>query len=74
VPAQSSKGRDAGKRSAAWWRRKKGDARENKRQIEREEGEQRRKRNEISQGLMRKFRKSQGPFCKVKFPINLKPE
>jgi hypothetical protein len=37
------------------------------------EEKQRRKRKETSQGLMRKFRKLQGPFCKFKFLINLKP-
>jgi hypothetical protein len=37
------------------------------------EEKQRRKRKETSQGLMRKFIKLQGPFCKVKFLINLKP-
>jgi hypothetical protein len=40
---------------------------------EREGKKQRRKRKEISQGLMREFRKLQGPHGKVKFPINLKP-
>jgi hypothetical protein len=41
--------------------------------IEREgRKKQRRKRKEISQGLMREFRKLQGPHGKVKFPINLK--
>jgi hypothetical protein len=39
--------REAGKRSAAWWKRKKGDAREDKRQTEREEGKQRKRRNGI---------------------------
>jgi hypothetical protein len=37
-------------------------------------GEQRRKTNGIPQGLICNFRKLQGPFCKAKFPINLKPE
>jgi hypothetical protein len=35
--------------------------------------EQRRRGKEISQGLMRNFRKLQGPVCKEKFPIDLKP-
>jgi hypothetical protein len=34
---------------------------------------QRRKGNRISQGPLREFRQLQGPFCKVKFPIDLKP-
>jgi hypothetical protein len=34
--------------------------------------EQRRKGKRTSQGLICKFRKLQGPFCKVKFPINTK--
>jgi hypothetical protein len=51
--------------------KKKGDAWENKRKTERE-GEQRRKRKEISQELMRKIRKLQGIFCKANFPIDLK--
>jgi hypothetical protein len=37
------------------------------------EEEQRGRRNRISQGLMRKFIKLQGPLGKVKFHINLKP-
>jgi hypothetical protein len=40
---------------------------------EREE-EQRRKGNRISQGPLRKYRKLQGPDCKTKFPVDLKPE
>jgi hypothetical protein len=36
--------------------------------------EQRRRGKEISQGLMRDFRKLQGLIYKAKFPINLKPE
>jgi hypothetical protein len=39
---------------------------------EREE-QRRRRRGGFSQGLMRNFRKSQGPFCKAKFHINPKP-
>jgi hypothetical protein len=35
--------------------------------------EQRRRGKEISQGLMRNFRKLQGLICKAKFPIDLKP-
>jgi hypothetical protein len=40
---------------------------------ERQREEKQRRRNRISQGLMRKFRKLQGPLGKVKFHINLKP-
>jgi hypothetical protein len=36
--------------------------------------EQRRRGNGFPQGPMRKYRKLQGPVCKTKFPINLKPE
>jgi hypothetical protein len=35
--------------------------------------EQRRRGKEISQGLMRNFRKLQGLVCKANFPIDLKP-
>jgi hypothetical protein len=35
--------------------------------------EQRRRGKEISQGLMRDFRKLQGLVCKAKFPVDLKP-
>jgi hypothetical protein len=39
----------------------------------RERGEkQRRRRNEIPQGLMHNFRKLQGLICKTKFPVDLK--
>jgi hypothetical protein len=38
---------------------------------EREE-EQRRKGNRISQGLIRKYKKLQGPVCKTQFPVDLK--
>jgi hypothetical protein len=38
------------------------------------EKEQRRRGKVISQGLMRNFRGLQGPICKTKFSINLKPE
>jgi hypothetical protein len=34
--------------------------------------EQRRRGKEISQGLMRNFRKLQGLVCKAKFPVDLK--
>jgi hypothetical protein len=37
------------------------------------EEKQRRRMNRFPQGLMRNFRKLQGPFCKAKFPIDLKP-
>jgi hypothetical protein len=40
---------------------------------EREE-EQRRKGNRISQGPLRKNRNLQGPDCKTKFPVDLKPK
>jgi hypothetical protein len=36
--------------------------------------EQRRRGKEICQGLMRNFWKLQGPVCKTKFPVDLKPE
>jgi hypothetical protein len=39
-----------------------------------ERREQRRRRIRFPQGLMRNFRKLQGPICKAKFPIDLKPE
>jgi hypothetical protein len=35
--------------------------------------EQRRRRKVTSQGLMRNYRKLQGPVCKTKFHIDLKP-
>jgi hypothetical protein len=34
---------------------------------------QRRREKEISQGLIRKYRKLQGLVCKAKFPIDVKP-
>jgi hypothetical protein len=34
---------------------------------------QRRRRDGILQGPMRNFRKLQGPNCKTKFPVDLKP-
>jgi hypothetical protein len=33
-----------------------------------------RRGKEISQGFMRDFRKLQGPVCKTKVPIDLKPK
>jgi hypothetical protein len=36
------------------------------------EKKQRRRGKVISQGLMRKYRKLQGPVCKTKFPVDLK--
>jgi hypothetical protein len=36
--------------------------------------EQRRRRKVTSQGLMRNYRKLQGPICKTKFPVDLKPK
>jgi hypothetical protein len=55
------------------------DAREKKMPVmEKKEGA-RDKRNrgerelKLSQGLMRKYRKLQGPICKTKFPVDLKP-
>jgi hypothetical protein len=39
---------------------------------EQREEKQRRKGTRISQGLMRNYRKLQGPICKTKFPVNLK--
>jgi hypothetical protein len=44
-----------------------------RKKADRERGRKRRRRNGIPQGLMHKFGKLQGPFCKVKFTINLKP-
>jgi hypothetical protein len=44
------------------------------RPIERGKKKQRRKGIGTSQGLKRKIRKLQGPICKVKFSIDLKPE
>jgi hypothetical protein len=35
--------------------------------------EERRRTDELSQGLIRKIRELQGPICKAKFPIDLKP-
>jgi hypothetical protein len=69
VNGKKNRGRRRKKRSA-WMllppvERKRMGAREKK---------QRRRGKEISQGLMRNFRKLQGPVCKAKFPINLKPK
>jgi hypothetical protein len=36
--------------------------------------EERRKTDGIPQGLIHKIREMQGPICKTKFPIDLKPE
>jgi hypothetical protein len=47
--------------------------------VEKEEGrrqdkvEERRKTDGIPQGLICKIRELQGPFCKAKFPVDLKP-
>jgi hypothetical protein len=69
-------------RAVAWWRRGREEEkkyldgaaasgeRKRKRQIKKNRGEG---EMEFSQGLMRKFRKLQGPLGKVKFPINSKP-
>jgi hypothetical protein len=62
VPREGSRERVPG-RGAGQSKRERG-ARETIKQREREE-EQRRKGNRTSQGLMRKFRKLQGPFCKA---------
>jgi hypothetical protein len=45
-----------------------------KKRRRRQDKKQRRRGIGIPQGLMRNFRKLQGPFCKTKFPINLKPK
>jgi hypothetical protein len=47
-----------------------GDKEEGRRQ---DKVEERRKTVEFPQGLICKIRKLQGPVCKVKFPIDLKP-
>jgi hypothetical protein len=36
--------------------------------------QRRRRRNSFPQGPMRKYRKLQGPICKIKFPVDLKPK
>jgi hypothetical protein len=70
--------------SARLWRGERGRGRtgvetrerERRRQrIKKHQGEekQRRRGNGFPQGLMRNFRKLQGPVCKAKFPINPKP-
>jgi hypothetical protein len=47
--------------------------------VEKEEGrrqdkvEERRKTDGIPQGLIRKIRELQGPICKAKFSVDLKP-
>jgi hypothetical protein len=41
---------------------------------EQREEKQRRKGTRISQGLMRNYRKLQGPICKTKFPVDFKPK
>jgi hypothetical protein len=41
---------------------------------EQREEKQRRKGTRISQGPLRNFRKLQGPVCKTKFPVDLKPK
>jgi hypothetical protein len=63
-------GREGGKRSAACGRNER---RQGEDRTEREE-KQRRRRKQISQGLMRNFRKLQGLVCKAKFTFDLKPE
>jgi hypothetical protein len=35
--------------------------------------QRRRRMNSFPQGPMRKYRKLQGPICKTKFPVDLKP-
>jgi hypothetical protein len=50
--------------------KKRQGAREDKAEREKE---QRRKGNGTPQGLMRKIRKMQGPICKAKFSVDLKP-
>jgi hypothetical protein len=41
---------------------------------EQREEKQRRKGTRISQGPLRNFQKLQGPVCKTKFPVDLKPK
>jgi hypothetical protein len=43
-----------------------------KRKTRQGEEKQRKREVEFSQGLMRNFRKLQGPVCKTKFPVDLK--
>jgi hypothetical protein len=38
-----------------------------------DKGEQRRRSSRILQGRIRKIRELQGPNCKTKFPVDLKP-
>jgi hypothetical protein len=44
-----------------------------KRKGRQDKGEQRRRTDGVSQGLIRNFRKLQGPFFKEKFLMNPKP-
>jgi hypothetical protein len=53
--------------------REKGEAAGDKRKAP-DKGEQRGKTSGILQGRIRNFRKSQGPFYKIKFPVDLKPK
>jgi hypothetical protein len=44
-----------------------------KKEGRRQDKKQRRRGIGIPQGLMRKIRELQGPICKAKFPVDLKP-
>jgi hypothetical protein len=71
LPAEEGKQRERGrKRGILIELPPVGKEKERRRQDKEEE---RRRRDGISQGLIRNFRKLQGPFYKVKFPINPKP-
>jgi hypothetical protein len=67
VPAQSSKGRETGKRSAAWWRRKKGDAREEIRQREKKNRKER--ELELPKDLCAISENCRDLFVKQNFPL-----
>jgi hypothetical protein len=47
---------------------------ERKKQRRQDKVEERRKTDRIPQGLIRNYRKLQGPVCKTKFSIDLKPK
>jgi hypothetical protein len=66
VPAQSSKGRETGKRSAAWWRRKTGDAREEIRQREKNRKE---RELELPKDLCAISKNCRDLFVKQNFPL-----
>jgi hypothetical protein len=67
VPAHNSKGRETGKRSSSWWRRKKGDAREEIRQREKKNREER--ELELPKDLSAKSENCRDLFVKQIFPL-----